>query len=119
MNCVKIISWTLAALPLFCVFYLLLEVSEAFLHFGHFPKYPADPDPFHTSWKSVFPEAGLFIYFLLPLFLLPALLILAVRPLRYSGEKKLLFYLLVACSVIATWFFIFADITGFINWRLD
>jgi hypothetical protein len=112
-------SWVIASLPLLCVGYMFLEIAEAVFHFGHLPQYMVDPDPFHTNWESIFPEAGFLIYFLLPLFLVLVLPLIAMPRLRYSGKHRVIFYLLVTGSVIATWLFTIRDVSGFIGWRLD
>jgi hypothetical protein len=113
------VSWIIASFPLLCVGYMFLEISEAAFHFGHLPQYMVDPDPFHKSWESIFSDAGFLIYFLLPLFLLLALPLLVLPKFRYLGKHRLIFCLLVAVSVIATWLFTIRDVTGFIGWRLD
>lgn len=113
------IPWILASLPLACVAYLFAEICEAVLHFGHFPRYLVDPDPFHTSYQSLFPDHAALIYFPLPFLLLFLLPLLVLPKFRYSGPHNVQFYTLVALSVVAMWLFVFQDIAGYIRWSLD
>ena len=113
------LPWIVASLPLACIAYLFAEICEVVLHLGHLPRYLIDPDPFHTSWHSVFPDHAALIYFPLPFLLLFLLPLLALPQLRYKGSHKRLFYMMVASSVIATWLFAYQDITGYIRWSLD
>lgn len=115
----KAIPWILASLPLLCVGYMLVAIAEAVFHMGHLPRYMVDPDPFHTTWKSVLPDFGAFLYFPLPLFLVLALALLALPQIRYRGNHKVLFYGFVVMSVFAAWLFTMHDLTGYVSWSLD
>ena len=115
----KAIPWILASLPLLCVGYMGLEIAEAVFHMGHLPRYMVDPDPFHTTWESVLPDLGLFVYFPLPLYLVLALVLLAFPQFRYRGNHRVLFYGLVLTSLVVTWLFTVQDLTGYVTWRLD
>lgn len=113
------LPWILASLPLAVILLWLLPAFEAALYFGHFPRYMADPDPFHNEWASIFPDWLAVLGLLVPLLLLPWAICLAVSPFRYRGGHPIAFYSLVAAVAFLTWYLTWHDATGFLQWSLD
>jgi hypothetical protein len=114
-----IVPWLIVSLPLFCVAFLCFELYEANRHFGHIPQYLVDPDRFFKDLGFTFPDFGMYAYLLAPLLIIPGLIALFFKPIRYAGSHPLFFYAYLALSLLLYWFLILDDVTGFVGWYID